>query len=381
MKKEYLSQNTNKSVNKKWGTKNGVYYFLGNIPSHTSHALPVYNKIGGTFIVLSRAAYDYCVSLGLSVVLIDDRPDLFLEFSPDDILQTLKFIDKNAKVLVFYDIFSISVYITVPQIMLTHGNSFKDYYVNWRQKILPNYRWIAGLGPNSEQRLLSSGASVGQVLHVGLATSDKIIENAGKIVKRRFVAKRLGLDPCKPIISYMPTWWGPSSVNDVGLDIVRCISEDYSIIFRPHPSTPDDVISKYEEIITTEKLNAIYMPSGSCDGVDLSSIYSASSLFIGDMSSVMIDALLTDKPIIFAFGDGDRAQNESVYTPIKEVFNQSKKVTSLNVDNINQMVTDSLEKPISRDVYKKSRQRIFYDNISNNVELIVDAIDGCLTNQ
>lgn len=357
-----------------WGARHGVYYFLGNVPSHVSHARPVYEKIGGTFVVTSQVAYDYCARQGVSVIMLDDRPDIFLQFPKSAVMQTISFLNENAAVVLFYDIFSINKYLKVPQVMLSHGNSFKDFYIEWRQEILPFFDYFAGLGPINEQTLVKKGVAPEKILPIGLARSDEIIKNAGRITGRKFIAKRLGLDHHKPIISYMPTWWGPTSVNDTGKMILRYMPEDYSFIFRPHPSTPQEVIDEYDRIITTEKLNAVYVPDGRFEGVGINEIYAASSLFIGDMSSVVLDAMLTDKPLLFAFGGGDRAQAESVYAPIHELFTASPHVTGENAPRIAEIVVQVLKKPVKKEVYDSANANVTYGLEGNNAQQIISAV-------
>jgi CDP-glycerol glycerophosphotransferase (TagB/SpsB family) len=309
--------------------------------------------------------------------MLDDRPDIFLEYSRSEVEETINFLNKNANVVVYYEIFSINEYIKPPQIMLTHGNSFKDYYAGWREGYLKYFKYLAGLGPVWEKNTLLRGGSPEQIIKVGIARTDEMIQHAGS-VKRKAVARRLGLDPKKQIISYMPTWWGPTSVNDTGKQIMRNISEEYSVIFRPHPSTPPELINEYKSIIDTEKLNAVYVPDGAYDGVDIESIYLASSLFIIDMSSVLIDALLTDKPLIFAFGDNDRSQDESVYSPFKSFFNACKHIDSSNAFNVNTAIREALQSPVKDDILQAAKDAVVYDTNGDSVEKIVSILNDVI---
>lgn len=351
----------------------GIYYFLGNISSHLSHALPLFKKLGGTFIVLSQEPYEYLGGLGLPVLMLDDRPDLFLEFSPRQIPKTLEYINANAKVVIFYEVFSISENIRPPQIMLTHGLSFKDYYIDWRQKIIPFYTRIAGLGPDWRRKTVKAGAKECQILDVGLARADDIIKIKGRIKHQRRLSKELRLNPRKKFITYMPTWWGETSVEELGLQLIFNMSEEYNLIFRPHPATPKEIISRYVHLIETEKLNATYVPEGRYENIDLQLVYEASTAFIGDLSSVMLDAVLTDKPILFAFNKDLRAHSR-MYSPIREVFSSNSHVTLRNVSQINDLLAEAVAKGIDKNAYQLSKARTFFGLEGQNIEKIIAAI-------
>ena len=333
---------TPRGVAHQWGTRNGVYYYLGGVASHLAHALPVYKKIGGTCIVTSRSAYDFCVKSNVAVVMLDDNPELFLQFEKKQVKKTIEYINTHARVVLYYEIFSINEWINVPQIMFAHGVGFKDYYIEWRQEYLKYFTYIAGLGPFWEERILTQGVKKKQLARVGVSRMDTVMNIEGRVLGRRTLARRLGLDPAKPIISYMPTWWGPTSVNDTGKTIIRMLSERYSLIFRPHPSTPLELIREYEDIIATEKLNTVYFPDGKYKDVSIDDVYRASSAFIIDLSSVSIEAMMTDKPLLFAFGGSDRDQGEAIYDPIKNFYDMCEHITKDNA----YLITESIERAL-----------------------------------
>lgn len=348
--------------------KRDVYYFLGNIHQHIIHALPLYRVLGGTFIVTSRDSYEFCVSRGVKVVMLDDRPDLYLQYDASEIRQTIDYINKNARIVLFYEVFTAMQAMTGPcKIMLNHGNSFKDYFIEWRQEPTLAFDYYVTLGPVWEQKVLRIGYPEDKMVRVGLARWDEIIKSAGRVSRRKKVNKMLDLDPSKPLIAYMPTWWGATSVYDIGWDILRYIPDDYQVIFRPHPDTPIELINKIKYLIKLRE-NIYYLPENESRGLELTSIYAASELFIGDMSSVTLDAMLTKKPMIFAFGKGKRAQDKSVYEPVREIFENSAHLNAENVEELGRMIKESLEKQTDQRAWQTSLERVFYglkaDNIS-----------------
>lgn len=365
----------------KWGTRQGVYYFLGNIPSHINHALDLYHSIGGTFVTLSEDVFHICERQGLDVICVDDKPELFLEFEDKKLERTIRYLNEHASVLIYYEIYPLAKSITSKQIMLTHGHSFKKYYIEWRQKYMPYYDLLAGLGPGWAEETASAGVAKEKVLKVGLVRSDAVIRDAGKVKGGRRISKLLDLDSAKPIITYMPTWWGPTSVHDVGIEILRNIPEKYSFIFRPHPQTPVELICKYQHIIDSEKLNACFVPEGGYKNVQLVDIYRASSAFIGDMSSVMLDALLTNKPLLFAYGNGEYSQEESVYEPIREIRDMYPSITMDNVRKIGSIVEEALNKEVNYPLYRQVQRRVFYGLEGNSKEIITRKIKDLLLNK
>lgn len=360
--------------NSKYGQRHGIYYFLGNIPAHLNHAILLYEQLGGTFVVLSEEFYEHCRHLGIPAIMLDNRPKAFLQFPRGQATKTINFLNQNASVVIYFEIFTISKYINVPQVFLSHGNSLKNYFIDWRKDVLPYYTVLAGLGPHWREQILQAGGSPKQVINMGGIRSDRIIKYSGRVKGRRKVAKKLGLTPRKPIVSYMPTWWGPTSVSDLGLSIVRNMSEEYSLIFRPHPQTPQDLIDKYLSVINKEKLNACYVPEENPQGISILQIYEATNLFICDMSSVVLDIILTKKPILFAFGSTGGRQSESSYEPIKEIFDMHESITAQNVRDENEIIQNALSSQMDEELMKLSISRVHYglegQNTKDTVELI-----------
>lgn len=349
--------------------ENGVFYFLGNVPSHINHALPLYRSLGGTFVVLSQNSLEYCKSYGVDVIMVDDQPNLFLEFEGELVKDTIDFLNKHASVVIYYEIYPIAEHLSALQIMLTHGNSFKDYYIDWRRELMPFYDYFAGLGPLWEKKTIEAGVERDKILKVGLARQDDIVSSRGSDRKTKKILKAFGRRG-KKVVTYMPTWWGPTSVNDVGLNILRYLSEEYVLIFRPHPSTPSELIDRYIEIIDTEKLNAFYVPEGNQYHLSIDDILSGSDLFIGDMSSVVLEALLAMKPILIAYGSGDRGQEEALYRPIFPALKAHPSITEHNVVKVNELIDAAINQSKSEVNYITSINRVFYGAEGGNVRQI-----------
>jgi CDP-glycerol glycerophosphotransferase (TagB/SpsB family) len=233
--------------------------------------------------------------------------------------------------------------------------------------------FIAAHGPHKEALLLEWGIHPEKMLRIGITRSDELIKNRGKVINQDLVYKITGLKG-KKIISYLPTWWGSViSVEDIGKEIIRKINDDYILIFRPHPDTPDELIKEYEKLIE-HKQNIIYLPENRFRNISLVDILLMSNMFIVDCSSVLTDAILTDKPIMFALSEKCPVIIEEVYEPMKEIFEYSIKLTMDKVDRINENIKASLNKKCNPDAWNIVKKRICYGLEGNSTEKLVEFI-------
>lgn len=349
---------TKKIKSLKANQNNGIYYFLGNIPQHITHALPLHALIGGTIIVTSKAALDTLAPYDIPAVYIDDAPDLFLELD-STIKKTIDYLNENAKVIFVYETFVFKkIKLTAPTIMLSHGVPLKNYWVDWKiETVVQNYTYIATLGPFMKEQLIQRGVPKDMLVDIGLSRNDLIIDRHAKYSKRE-LAKTLPHYQGQPIICYMPTYWGATSVFDTGIEILNNISDKYYLIFKPHPQTPWETIEKYRQIIS-EKHHIHYIPE---DEVDLLSLYKHADVIIGDMSSVVADAILADKPLVFAYGGEENQQDKQMYHPIREAQTTSFSISSGQGDCIDLIIDAARHVKYARKVaYPRVKERLFFN--------------------
>lgn len=367
----------------------GIYYFLGNITSHILHALPLHKELGGTFVVLSEKAKREVEVYGVPVIALDNKPFRMQRYGyrikPEfhylkidrDLKKTTNFLNENAKVVLFYELYDFdeSVRLSRPKtLFLTHGNMLKDYMANGdRLEVLKQYDYMAALGPYLKQKLLANGVEPAKLVDIGIARTDEIVKNRGKVVVSPALANIPGLDPQKKVIAYLPTFWGASSVYDTGLEIVRNMPAEYSLLFRPHPQTPQKILKKYLDIMRT-KDNVFYVPEGRYPGVGLVEIFDASSAIIGDVSSVMLEAVLTEKPLVFAYGHNEHKQSEEHYIAIKEIISCSGHIDSDNISALDDILTTSFKRGTSSKIWKQSMEYIFYNPSGTSVKAIADFV-------
>lgn len=368
-------------TNQKNKNSNGIYYFLGSISSHGLHALPLYKKIGGTFIVTSQQAFDSISAYGVDVIMLEDRPDINLNFGYN-IPKTIRFLNKNAKVVLFYEIYSfpLGMRLTKPKtLFLTHGNILKQYLGPKRVIALRQYDYMVGLGPYNRNKFINEYSIPEQkILPLGIARTDDVVANRGKITGADTLIDKLSLQPDRPIATYMPTYWGASSVYNVGKEILRNIPNDWNLIFRPHPQTPERIIYEYLSIIAAKPGNVVYAPEGEFKDVTLTMMYEASSIIIGDISSVMLEAILIDKPLLFAYDTGGHQQSEKDTESIKDVVDYSARIDIESVRSLPYIIENSLARGIETSIWKETKEYTFFHHDGDSVASIASFIKKLL---
>lgn len=385
----------------------GIFYFVGHSYSHMIHALPIYEKLGGEFIVLTEEGKSFCENKGVNVKLIDDNPQdaYFDEVDIEKVRNTLDYVNNQRGIVFFFSMLSVIPEIkSLKKIMLFHGNSLKNWFTERGIYRLNHCDYIMTLTYYRESVLRQNGVAAEKFVRIGLPRWDEIIKNKGQVKNQECVYEKLGLYN-KKIITYFPTWIGDvTSVQYTGIEIVKNISDDYILLFRPHPVTSEDIIQKYLKIISKRK-NILYVPENRYPDISLTDIFSISDMFIGDISSVVIDSILTEKPIILAldsknvmdcsdficfikgivkklvyFGN-DRFQSETIreqYKPIQEIFNVVEKVDTHNAFTINEKIEKSLKQGVNAQAWASVKNRWFYDLEGNSVEKLVDLVEKIL---
>lgn len=381
-----------------------IFYFLGNHTQHITHALPLYEKLGGEFIVLSEEAKSFCEVKRVNVRAIDNYPEECLKFNLDKIKDTIDYLNSHDGIVFFYEAFNVIPELTaLKKIMLFHGNSLKDWFNEWRFSMISQCDYISTLTPAREEILRKYGINESKFIRVGIARWDEIIKNKGMIKNQNRIYEKIGISN-KKIVTYMPTWFGLTSVKFTGKEIIKNISSDYILLFRPHPSTPGYIIKDYLNIIS-KKINVLYIPENKYKDISLMDIYLLSDIFIADMSSVLTDSILTDKPIILALDNKDIIDYVNLsdflksilkkmvffgqnpfdsnlvldsYKPIQEIFDIAEKVNTNNAFLINEKIERSLNKGIDVSAWGYVKSRFFYDVEGHSVEKIINFVKGIL---
>jgi CDP-glycerol glycerophosphotransferase (TagB/SpsB family) len=366
---------------------NGIYYFLGNITSHILHALPLHKELGGTFVVLSKRAKREVEKYGVPVIAIDNKPYRWQRFGwrikpvyhylkiDESLHKTSQFLNKRARVVIFYELYDFSkpVRLTKPKtIFLTHGNMLKDYMANnSRLLTLNQYNYMASLGPRLKKIFTEcDGIDQSKLIDVGVARTDSLVKHKGTIWINPDLSTEIGIRPDKKLVAYMPTFWGQSSIYDSGLHLIKNFPERYTLIFRPHPQTPRSLLRKYQHIIRS-KPNVIYAPEGLYQAATLENLFAASSVIVGDISSVMLEAILVNKPLIFMeLGTGSLP---TAYDAIKEVVEFSQKI-GLDTNDVGSVIDHSIERGVDGALWLQCQRNNFFNFDGDSTKAIAGFI-------
>jgi hypothetical protein len=133
---------------------------------------------------------------------------------------------------------------------------------------------------------------------VGLPKADALVNGTWT---RPAVLESLGLDPSRPTVLYAPTWSPASSLNAMGIDLIRTLQPSgVNLIVKLHDRSRD-VRARYSGgVHWIDTLTPALAPGRSviAPGHDISPYLVASDLMITDHSSAGFEFLLRDRPIV-----------------------------------------------------------------------------------
>ena len=195
---------------------------------------------------------------------------------------------------------------------------------------------------------------------VGFPRLDPIV--TGELSKKN-ILNSLGLEPDFKTILYGPTWRGRqefslSSIPEMGNDIIESINENVNFIFKPHP-----LVKKYNEFPEIMKKlgkkiknrdNFVY-PEPMNDIIPLMYV---SDFLITDFSTVGIEYLAFDKPIIYI----DHLKNQYNDNKLIEIWIREKIGDVVNEKNqLKRVIKQCLDNPKEKSkIRQKYRDYFFY---------------------
>lgn len=361
-----------------------VVYFLGNVTSHVVHALPLWREIGGEFVVLSHEACRRLETYNVPVRALDDLPrrwqrtgprlrrtDQYLHV-PGSAARTLRFLEDNARVVVFYELFDFGR--RRPRVSHTvhlgHGNWIKPYFSGRnRVELLGRHDHVVAPGPFGRSVMEAMGIESRQLRELGVARSDEVVARKGPRKLTPELLRVIGEPAGAHIFTYVPTYWGPSSAESVGLELVRSVRDDQIMLVRLHPQTPGRLVAAYREAARSRP--HVHLLLGDAPGLGLIDLMAAADAVIGDVSSVMLEALLLDKPLVFA--GGDDALEILHGHPITQVVERST-VLRPGASAVDLALDSALTAGIDSLLWAETKRRLFYHADGTSVRHLADFI-------
>lgn len=372
---------------------NGIYYFLGNITNHILHALPLQKEIGGTFVVTSIKAKKEIEQLyNVPIICLDDKPYKWILFGykpkpiheyiilDKSLKRTYDFLNSKARVVIFYELFEIKEpewLIRPKKIFLTHGNMLKSYMTMHPQRLknVVHYDYIAALSPYMKRRFISDGVPEEKLVDIGISRTDDLIrEMSNRETIRQNLIHSLGLDKKKSIILYTPTFWGDSSIHHTGLELCRYISDSHTLLFRPHPQTPKRILRKYEKIISHRDNIRLVNHLAS---IPITQLVVASDVIIVDRSSIALEAILTNIPLVFAYDTPEPISTKD-YESISDIVRYSPSLSLNNIRNINNILNMAIKKGVDKKIWNEVRHQVWFQSNGGATKSIAQLVQSLL---
>ncbi|HEY0965191.1 MAG TPA: CDP-glycerol glycerophosphotransferase family protein, partial [Candidatus Saccharimonadales bacterium] len=286
--------------------------------------------------------------------------------------KTYDFLNTHAKVVLFYELFELKYpeWLTKPKkVFLTHGNMLKSYMTSHPKRLenIAHYDYMAALSPYMKAKFITEGVPSDKLVDIGIARTDELLASLSKkSFVRQQVTQKLALNPKKPIILYAPTFWGESSIHHTGLEILEYIDDSFTLLFRPHPQTPGSILKKYQKIIKSR--NNIHLIDHTVD-TSLTDLLVSSDATIIDRSSIALEALLTDTPIVFAY-DSSKQEETSDYESIKEIVDYSQKILLGDKARVNETIKSAIYDGIKPAIWNNVRKRVWFQPNGGATEAI-----------
>jgi hypothetical protein len=159
------------------------------------------------------------------------------------------------------------------------------FFVNQRR--LRNFLACGAIDPNSSAIRL-----------VGMPKADCLVDGT---IQRETVLEALGLDPSRPTVLYAPTWSPASSLNAIGVDLVRgLLGLPVNVIVKLHDRSLD-LRERYSGGVDwAAALHAVLRGRAGvmAPSHDISPYLVAADVTITDHSSAGFEFLLLDRPLV-----------------------------------------------------------------------------------
>jgi len=346
-------------------------YFFANRVYQFSYARPLFEKMGGTFVVrkyktllrfkkhLWYKAFFTASSSGIGSSRVIKR-------------HILKMHDLKG-VLLSQSNTPLQVDPAKCQtIFIGHGTGDKKYGGSSSDLESYKYHFISGQKHMEKLKDFNVKMSEDRLIKIGNMRFDDYIN--GKI-NRQQVIKNLGIvDTERKNILYAPTWKvGNGTFHVYSRKFCEEISKEHNLIIRPHHGDVKH-LPKLKAWAKSKGLKHIYFSNPNrILYSDTMHDFAASDLMISDTSSILYEYLITGKPVIVA------------KTDFKILHNMPDEMNIMNITdiydgsvNILDLVNENLFNNKRQHLYKKMLDNCFYFNDGRSVERAADFIKSIM---
>lgn len=347
-------------------------YYYGNKVYQLSYALPIYQKLGGTFIVDSKEKLNEFRRIFKNK---NNKPSFLNYFrrstfqnTPPIIIVKVKHHWKLKKPILYCcNRIDFEKTYKSKTLYLEHGVSDKALGIvedSGAIEKLKKYDIILLSSPKNRIKYLSSNAiSESKFRKINFFKFDqykKLYENREKEFKRLKIKDR-----SRKNILYAPTWeYGNGTFKKYGKLFAKEISKEFNLIIRLH-SNDMYLAAEFNDWLSENSINNVYLSdSNDIINADILNDFVISDLMIGDMSSVVYEFLITKNPVIIAKHDYERM----IKMPDEMNIMKNASIYDEQKDDIIELIRKNLSKP-NYDV-DKMYNNCFYNSNDDSIEII-----------
>ena len=212
---------------------------------------------------------------------------------------------------------------------------------------------------------------------VGMPKADAVVDGT---YARDAVVQQLGLNPARPVVLYAPTWSPESSLNSVGVDLVRALMRlPINVLVKLHDRSRDPRPRYSGGVDWTAALQPL-LPAGRgvlAPGHDISPYLVAADVMITDHSSAGFEYLLRDRPLV-RIHRPELIREANIHREYVELLAAASTSTSA-VDDTVRAVEQAIADPAANSATRRAvAQDLFYSPGSatrRSVEALYEAIE------
>ena len=345
----------------------GVYYFANQI-YQLSYAWPIYQSMGGSFLVRKYKTY-LKFKRYLKGCALKDRSMLF--GTPRVQKRDLKNLSDLEGVLVSQSNSRLhNDHAKSKSIFIGHGTGDKKY--GGKAHTLESYDYLFLSGPKHLEKLLDSGLRIPphKLIKIGNIRFDQYING---LYSREKLMERMGIphsSMSRKNVLYAPTWqWGNGTLNKYVRSFMKEITREHNLIVRPHHFDAHLIPALKTWALLNGVKNVYFSNPNNIRTNDTMQDFLVSDILISDTSSVLYEYLITGKPIIVANTDFTGLHNMPSSMDIMSIAGFFHGFESI-LDVINR----SLSSRTGLSGYKEMLNACFYFNDGHSVERATDFI-------
>lgn len=349
-----------------------VYYYANSIYQF-SYALPVYRRLGGTFIVKSFQKYLQLKRYMKNIAAFGEQN---FRNTPDVVIKKRDELHELHGIIFFLanSIKPEFEYKNSVTIFHEHGTSDKKYSGGRSiggQK-LAKYDYIFLSGPKNRERFndIDLEISEDKLIKIGGLRFDDYVNGS---INKEEELDRLGIkDRGRKNILYAPTWrFGNGTLRKYGVKFANEITKKYNLIIRPH--NHDRKYGSWIHFLAKLKgIKHLYY-SNPINLIKSDTLYdfAVSDLMISDISSVIYEYLITGNPMIIVQNDFQERHN------MPDNMNIMKHVDLYDgTQDILRIIDENLETQKYRKDYKILLDSCFYSTDGHCVDKTVNFLNN-----